>query len=141
MAAAKRFTFMEVTVYAVLLTVTLLLALYYVRQIESPEQRQVRQARDDIIWFTSAMGAYTLDTGKPIPTLAEGGLLVLVDAGYLPYIPTDPYGNLYHYQTPALNSGQPFEVMSYGADGKESLDDIVSWDLYGRRLLLSQAAN
>lgn len=43
----------------------------------------------------------------------------------------DPWGNPYQYNQPGRNG--PYEVISYGADGREGGDgdnaDIVSWDL------------
>lgn len=43
----------------------------------------------------------------------------------------DPWDNPYQYNSPALN-GEPFEVVSYGADRQEGGDgadaDIFSWD-------------
>lgn len=130
----SRLTVLEIMVYLVLLLVTLRLVLHFAGQQESESERQLRLAREDIIWFSSALGAYMIDTGKPVPRLEEGGLAKLVEAGYLPYIPQDPYGRSYLYIVPGSYTAKPFEIYSLGADGKESQDDIVSWDLYGRRL-------
>lgn len=129
------FTFMEVMVYAVLALITLLLVTRFVAQVESESERNLRIAREDILWFSSALGAYSFDTGKPIPTSAEGGLSTLITSGYLSDIPLDPYERPYHYVAPGKYSGKAFEIHSLGPDGVESEDDIVSWDLYGTRLL------
>lgn len=48
--------------------------------------------------------------------------------------PVDPWNNPYAYNSPGLD--EPFEVISYGADGQEGGEgadrDIVSWDLKGQ---------
>jgi general secretion pathway protein G len=134
------FTFLELAVYAVLLSITLLLAGYFYRQVETEPERQLRIARADITLLGSALGAYTLDTGNPLPTAQTGGLDVLVQSGYLSAIPLDPYGNAYIYTVPGQYSGRPFEIHSLGPDGKQSEDDIISWNLYGKRLLTGWAS-
>ncbi|VAW18000.1 hypothetical protein MNBD_BACTEROID05-136, partial [hydrothermal vent metagenome] len=42
-------------------------------------------------------------------------------------IPTDPWGRKYVYVSPGTHNPEDFDLSSYGADGIESLDDIVNW--------------
>lgn len=74
----------------------------------------------------------------PIQTLgqapsAEEGLKKLLDEGLIKKNALiDPWGNPYQYRSPASN-GQPYEIWSFGADGKEGGEgfnkDIKSIDL------------
>jgi general secretion pathway protein G len=52
--------------------------------------------------------------------------------GLINRVPTDPWGNDYVYNSPGRN-GNPFEIISYGADGREGGEnenaDITSIDL------------
>ncbi|MEE9451128.1 MAG: type II secretion system major pseudopilin GspG [Gammaproteobacteria bacterium] len=45
-------------------------------------------------------------------------------------IPTDPWGNSYHYQSPGENGA--YDLYSYGADnapgGEDNNKDVVSWE-------------
>lgn len=93
------------------------------------DMRHVARARDDI----RAIGAALLaprDDGKDMPT-TEQGLRALVADGILPHIPEDPWGRPYQYRNPG--TAHAWELYSFGPDGRESADDIVSWNLYGGR--------
>jgi len=71
--------------------------------------------------FETALDTYRLDTGKYPQKLddlrvSDGPRW---DGPYLPKdVPTDPWGNPYIYSMPGTE-GKPYDLMSYGADGKE----------------------
>jgi general secretion pathway protein G len=98
------------------------------------------KAQTDIAMIESLLDQFYLDMGR-YPTTEEG-LRVLyftpeeeTEKWKGPYskkpIPNDPWGNPYVYESPGIHSSQPYEVMSYGADGEEGGEsenaDIVSW--------------
>lgn len=91
--------------------------------------------------FRNALQTYYLDCGT-YPT-GEQGLSALWEKPYLSPVPSgwngpyteseigkDPWGNDYIYKSPGSNS-LPFEIISYGSDGKEGGEgnaaDIISW--------------
>ncbi|MCA9392997.1 MAG: type II secretion system major pseudopilin GspG [Candidatus Omnitrophica bacterium] len=43
-------------------------------------------------------------------------------------VPSDPWGNSYVYVSPGVNNPESFDLYSFGADGKESADDITNWN-------------
>jgi general secretion pathway protein G len=96
-------------------------------------------ARLQIEDLSAALDVYSLETGD-YPSTDEG-LRALIEAPadvdnwngpYLrkPKLPTDPWGNEYHYQSPGEHG--PFDLYSLGADnapGGEGDDrDIASWE-------------
>lgn len=91
--------------------------------------RQNARARDDIRAIGAALLAPRND-GKGMPDTAQG-LQALVADGILPDIPDDPWGRPYQYRNPG--AAHAWELYSFGPDGRESVDDIVSWNLYGGR--------
>lgn len=91
--------------------------------------RQNARARDDIRAITAALLAPRND-GKGMPSTGQG-LQSLVTDGILPLIPDDPWGHPYQYRNPG--AARAWELFSFGPDGQESADDIVSWNLYGGR--------
>lgn len=72
---------------------------------------------------------------RPMPSTAEG-LAALVDDGTLSHIPNDPWGRRYVFRNPGTERN--YDLLSLGPDGIESLDDIVIWNLYGKRAAVSQ---
>ena len=95
-------------------------------------------AQGQIKNFMSALDTYFIDTGNFPST--EQGLKVLRDkppgesnwrGPYLKKeLPNDPWGTPYIYRSPGRNGG--YEILSYGADGREGGDennqDINSWE-------------
>ncbi|MEX1196417.1 MAG: type II secretion system major pseudopilin GspG [Pseudohongiellaceae bacterium] len=81
-------------------------------------------ARSQISSLSSALDAHRLDTGR-YPEALDG--LLENTSGRSswngPYIrsdvPADPWGNPYEYSS----DGRDFELMSYGADGREGGED------------------
>lgn len=91
--------------------------------------------------FKNALQTYYLDCGN-YPTEAQG-LNALWEKPYISPVPAnwdgpyidreigkDPWGNEYIYKIPGRNN-LPFEIISYGSDGKEggegNAKDIISW--------------
>lgn len=70
--------------------------------------------------FETALDTYRLDLGAYPTTLEElrKSDKPRWDGPYLPKdIPLDPWGNPFVYTTPG-EDGNPYKIMSYGADGK-----------------------
>lgn len=70
--------------------------------------------------FETALDTYRLDVGSYPDSLEKlrKGEHARWDGPYLPKdIPLDPWGNPYVYKTPG-EEGNPYSLMSYGADGK-----------------------
>lgn len=128
-----RFRFTEVLVALIMLTVLSSVTARFVMDMETDREKDLRQAREGIMLISSALGAYAFDLGKPPPLSEKGGLNTLVDAGYFETVPKDPWGRAYQYQVPPVQSGMPFDLYSLGPDGIESDDDVVNWNLYGKR--------
>lgn len=107
-----------------------LLSIYWLYASRANDDiRNNARARDDIRAIGSALMA-PRSNKQSMPSTAEG-LQLLVTDGILPHLPNDPWGRAYQYRYPGTNYA--WELYSLGADGKESADDIVSWNLYGGR--------
>ncbi len=138
----KGFTLIELMIVIVILG---LLATFIVPKLMSrPEQARVVKAKNDIRAIETALKLYKLDNGF-YPT-TEQGLKALVKKpqtppipqnyrpnGYLDKVPKDPWGHPYIYRSPGDN-GRPYEIISYGADGKPGGTgydaDIKSYELH-----------
>jgi len=79
------------------------------------DKAKVKTARADIATLAGAIDSYYLDKSR-FPATQEGLQAV---AGYLTKkaIPNDPWGHPYQYIQPGRNG--PFDIISYGADGRE----------------------
>ena len=134
------FTLIEIMVVVVILGI--LAALVVPQIISRPDEARVAKARQDIRAVESALKLYRLDNFQ-YPT-TEQGLAALVDkpttqpeprnwksGGYLDRIPTDPWGNVYHYRNPGEHG--EIDVYTLGRDGRpggdESDADIGNWAL------------
>lgn len=102
---------------------------YLAHARQTDEIKLKARARDEIRAMTSAL-LLERPGRRAMPTTAEG-LRALVSDGTLPGIPGDPWGQPYQYRNPG--TVRAWELFSLGADGIESQDDIVSWNLYGGR--------
>ena len=128
----RGFGFVELMVSLVFIGILGGLTVHFVMAMESDDEKRLRQAREGIMLLKSALGAYSYDLDKRPPLSEEGGLQVLVDAGYLEAVPTDPWGNLYQYDNPGQFSGRGFDLYSLGPDGVVSdTDDVADWALFG----------
>lgn len=129
------FTLIELLV--VLTILAMLAALVVPRVFHSLEKAKVDTARAQISAIESSLGAYRLDVGS-FPTTEQGLQALRVqpsgvenwDGPYVPKdIPMDPWGHPYVYRCPSEHGD--YEIISYGADGREGGEgnnqDIVSW--------------
>jgi len=118
--------------------IALFAALVLPKMMHQADRAKVTAAHADINGFTTALGAYKLDTGI-LPT-TEQGLQALrvkpdgVENWQGPYlqkeIGNDPWGHPYVYKYPGDHGDEP-DIISYGLDGAPGGDgfnaDIVSW--------------
>jgi general secretion pathway protein G len=132
----KGFTLIELLIVLVILS--LLAALVGPTLVErlKPAKRTVAQSQ--IEEFMAALDDFYVDNGR-YPRNEEG-LQALREKPPAtknwkgPYlkkeVPEDPWGNPYIYRSPGRNGG--FEIVSYGADGKEGGEgenaDVNSWE-------------
>lgn len=131
-------TLIELMVVVVILS--LLAVVIVPRVIDRPDQARVARTRADIAALSAALNLYRLDNGA-FPT-TDQGLEALASrpsrapvpanwaqGGYLDRVPMDPWGRPYQYLAPGVHG--PFDLMSYGADGRpggSGVDaDITSW--------------
>ncbi len=123
----------EIIVILAFICVTLAVGVNIVGAQESDDEKMIRKARDGLMLINNGIGAYVFDTEKSIPKTQQE-LSILVEEGYFESLPTDPWGHDYQYHNPAIhNTGRGYDLYSLGPDGIESEDDIVNWDLYGKR--------
>ncbi|OGW36724.1 MAG: type II secretion system protein GspG [Nitrospirae bacterium RBG_13_39_12] len=138
----KGFTLLEIIVVVFILS--LLAAIVAPRIIGRTDEARIAEAKVQIKNFETALKLFKLDNGFYPDT--EQGLESLVekpssgqipqkyrDGGYLEQrrIPLDPWGNPYLYVSPGIYGD--FDIISYGADGKEGGDekdaDIENWNI------------
>lgn len=139
--AARRqsgFTLIEIMVVVVILGI--LAAIVVPNIIDRPDAAREAKARQDIQAVDSALKLYRLDNYQ-YPT-TEQGLAALVEkpssqpeprnwksGGYLDRIPTDPWGNVYHYRNPGQHG--PTDIYTLGRDNQPGGDgadaDIGNW--------------
>jgi general secretion pathway protein G len=130
-----------VTLIEMLVVVTIIAlfaALVAPKMLRRADAARVTAARAQINAFSTALGAYKLDTST-FPTSEQGLAALRVkppdmplwNGPYLPQdIPMDPWGRPYLYKYPGEHGDEP-DIASYGADGQpggEDIDaDILSW--------------
>ena len=78
------------------------------------EKAKVKRAKADITTLSGALDSFYLDKGR-FPDNQES-LKVLVPQ-YIKTLQNDPWGHPYQYVQPGRNG--PFDLISYGADGRE----------------------
>jgi general secretion pathway protein G len=120
------FTLVEMLV--VLTIIALILGLVGPRVLNYLSESRVKTAKLQIESFGSSLDLFYLDNGR-YPTTSEGlNALVQRPTGIEvwngPYIkgakvPSDPWGHPYQYRSPVENENAPYEVVSYGSDGRE----------------------
>ena len=113
-------------------------ALVLPRFLGQADKGRKTAAKEQIVMYMTAMGAYKLDTGNYPPT--EFGLAALrtkpanVNNWQGPYlsqeITNDQWGNPFAYRFPGEHGDEP-DIVSLGADGQPGGEgiaaDIVSW--------------
>ncbi len=77
------------------------------------ERAKKERAKADIVTYANAVDSYYLTKGKYPET--QEGLKVLVP-DFVKGIQNDPWGKAYQYLRPGRST--PFEIVSYGADGR-----------------------
>lgn len=131
----RGFTLIELLVVMVIIGLLAALVGPSLYQRISPAKESA--ARAQIENFATALDGYLVDIGR-YPSTQEG-LNALrakpegLDKWKGPYlkkeIPLDPWGQAYVYRAPGRSGG--YEIVSYGADGREGGDgenaDIASW--------------
>jgi general secretion pathway protein G len=136
------FSFIEIMIVVVIIGI--LTALIAPKIMDFPNKAKVSAAKQQIENLKLALSMYNNDNGTYPST--EQGLLALVqkpnneplptnynEKGYLDkkQVPKDPWGRDYVYKSPG-DHGNDFEIMSYGADGKDGGEgyntDIKSWE-------------
>ncbi len=129
MSSKQGFSLVEVLV--ALAIVAIMSAVVAVNLLGARHEANITSAASQLTHFETALTLYSTQQGT-LPTLRQG-LAALVEeptsaplpprypqGGYLNSneVPLDPWGNPYVYYVPGRN-GQPFEVVSLGADGLE----------------------
>jgi general secretion pathway protein G len=136
-AATAGFTLIEIMVVIIILG---LLATLVIPNITGYTEKAKREkARADIASLEGALELFRADNGF-YPTTEQGleALVVKPSTGRIPTkwmeggyfkkgIPLDPWGNRYVYFSPGRH-GESYEIVSLGADGQESDDDVSSSD-------------
>jgi len=130
-----------VTLIEMLVVVTIIAlfaALVAPKMLGKADQAKRTAAKAQINSFSTALGAYKLDTGRfPLTEAGLTGLRVRPEnepqwsGPYLPQdIPNDPWGTPYLYKYPGEHGDEP-DIVSLGADrapgGDGNNADIVSW--------------
>ncbi len=136
----KGFTLLEVMVVIVILGV--LASVVVPSLLGNKEKADQQKAVSDIVALENALDMYKLDNGV-FPT-TDQGLEALVsepsaspaprnyrEDGYIRRLPTDPWGNEYHYLSPGDNGA--IDIFTLGVDGQEGGEgagtDIGNWNL------------
>lgn len=136
------FTLLEIIVVVFILG--LLAAIVAPRIIGRTDDARIAEAKVQVRNFETALKLFKLDNGFYPDT--QQGLEALTErpaAGRIPQnwreggyleqkkIPVDPWGNPYVYVAPGLHGD--YDILSYGADGKEGGEgtnaDITNWDM------------
>ena len=137
----KGFTMVELM--AVLIILGLLATVLVRNFMGQTDKARVTTTKVNLRLLHSAITQFKMDTGR-FPTEDEG-LMVLIEAppdeenyqpgGYLDTteVPRDGWGREFMYRL-WPESGKPFEIVSYGADGEEGGEgydaDLLSTDAY-----------
>ena len=133
----RAFSLVEIMV--VLVIIGLLAALVTINVRGYLATAKVNAARADLATLATSLESFYLAHDR-YPTSDEGlGVLTRstsrLTEPLLTRLPPDPWGRAYVYNQPGRD-GQPYEVMSLGADGREGGEgadaDIGSWDVEQR---------
>lgn len=136
----KGFTLIEIMVVMVILG--LLVAIVAPNIMGRSDEARKQTAKAQMRQISTALDLYRLDNSHYPST--QQGLAAMVEKpsgspepknwnpeGYMNAVPTDPWGNEYEYVSPG--SEGPYDLISYGADGREGGEginaDISVWDI------------
>jgi len=134
---ARGMTLIEILV--VLVLIGIVMGIVGGNYIGQGEKAKARAAKIEIEQIGQTLDLFKLEVGR-YPTSQEGlQALVTAPAGMTnwngPYwkkssVPKDPWGNEYQYASPGSHGA--YDIISYGADGKEGGDggnkDVTSWE-------------
>ncbi|MGD0596041.1 MAG: type II secretion system major pseudopilin GspG [Sedimentisphaerales bacterium] len=135
---AKRRAFTMIEIMAVIVIIGILAGIVAVSVVGKIDQARVTATKASLKMLHSAVIQFKLDTGR-YPT-EEAGLQELIEqptdvtgwntGGYLETttLPKDAWGHDFVYQL-SPESGKPFVIISYGADGEEG-GEGYNTDLY-----------
>jgi general secretion pathway protein G len=137
-ARPGRAGFSLIEMLVVLVIMGLIMGLVGPRVLNYLTDARIKSARLQIEGFKNSLDLFFMDTGR-YPNSKEG-LEALVrrppgfDTWTGPYLkggslPNDPWGHAYFYRAPGTRG--PYDIVSYGADGREGGDgasaDITNW--------------
>jgi general secretion pathway protein G len=114
------FTLIELLIVIVILG--LLLSLVAPTMFSKVGSAQKKTAMAQMQMLSTALDTYRLDVGSFPESLAElrAGKAPGWDGPYLPReLPTDPWGNPYIYVLQSSDPVKPYNLMSYGKDGRQ----------------------
>ena len=124
----RRAAFTLIEVMIVVVIIGLLAGIVTYSTVGYLEKAKDKKARADIAHYVGAIDAFYLEHGR-FPTNQEG--LKVLAPKFIKVVQNDPWGNAYLYISPGKKG--PYEVMSYGADGREggtgAGTDITSSDV------------
>jgi general secretion pathway protein G len=104
----------------VIVIIGLLATIVVINVLPAQDTARLRKAQADIATLEQGVEMYRLNR-MTYPSGGDG-LQALVSEGFIKRLPDDPWGNPYRYAAPGRN-GQPFDIFSYGADGREGGED------------------
>jgi general secretion pathway protein G len=120
------FTLVELMV--VIVIIGLLATVVVINVMPAQDTARIRKAEADIATLEQGVEMYRLNRLN-YPTTGEG-LQALVSEGFIKRLPNDPWNKPYLYAAPG-REGQPFDIYTYGADGREGGEgddaDIGNW--------------
>ena len=128
----NRLGFTMIELMAMLIIIGLLATLVVTKVATKIDQARVTTTKANLKILHNAVNQFKMDT-SPYPT-EEEGLLALIEqptdvvgwepGGYLETteLPLDGWGNEFYYLR-YPESGKPFVIISYGADGEEDGED------------------
>ena len=92
------------------------------------EKAKIKRVKADIATLAGGVDAFYLDKGR-YPENQEG--LKILAPEFIKTIQPDPWGHAYQYVQPG--KGGPFDIICFGADGREGGSgadaDITNWDI------------
>lgn len=125
----RRSGFTLVELMVVIVIIGLLATVVVINVLPAQDRAMIGKAKADISTLEQALETYRLDN-LTFPDDRQG-LSALVsppvgltqperyrEGGYVRRLPRDPWGHDYQYRTPGAQGG-PYDVFSFGADGKE----------------------
>lgn len=117
----KTFGFTLIELLIVIVILGLLASLVAPQMFSKVDSSKIKTAETQMKMLETSLNTYRLDMGRYPEKLDQ--LLTGDESNWQgPYfpkdVPPDPWGNDYIYKMPGDN-GQPFTLMSYGADGRE----------------------